>query len=201
MFVSISQKRAWQPLNYFTQMKSKYFREYLCSFSSKSYYFYILGVSHLNKRPCLGIFDSAWGYNNVSAEIQSPSGSLMVPRDLLCTGSQKVMPMYLVTDAAFCVQMLVIAVIIISIIKQPWVLWKYYSFHGHKRCFYWQYFPRNYTRYRTFPIHTLALKLTFSHFYIYEHIICNIPSLIFTIYTNKDCVCGFVAIIWKWSKR
>ena len=29
-------------------MKSKYFREYFCSFSSKSYYFYILGVSHLN---------------------------------------------------------------------------------------------------------------------------------------------------------
>ena len=28
-------------------MKSKYFREYFCSFSSKSYYFYILGVSHL----------------------------------------------------------------------------------------------------------------------------------------------------------
>ena len=25
-----------------------YFREYFCSFSSKSYYFYILGVSHLN---------------------------------------------------------------------------------------------------------------------------------------------------------
>ena len=29
-------------------MKSKYIREYFCSFSSKSYYFYILGVSHLN---------------------------------------------------------------------------------------------------------------------------------------------------------
>ena len=28
-------------------MKSKYFREYFCSFSSKLYYFYILGVSHL----------------------------------------------------------------------------------------------------------------------------------------------------------
>ena len=28
-------------------MKSMYFREYFCSFSSKSYYFYILGVSHL----------------------------------------------------------------------------------------------------------------------------------------------------------
>ena len=28
-----------------------YFREYFSSFSSKSYYFYILGVSHLN--PCL----------------------------------------------------------------------------------------------------------------------------------------------------
>ena len=28
-------------------MKSKYFIEYFCSFSSKSYYFYILGVSHL----------------------------------------------------------------------------------------------------------------------------------------------------------
>ena len=27
-------------------MKSKYFREYFCSFASKSYYFYILGVSH-----------------------------------------------------------------------------------------------------------------------------------------------------------
>ena len=27
--------------------KSMYFREYFCSFSSKSYYFYILGVSHL----------------------------------------------------------------------------------------------------------------------------------------------------------
>ena len=25
-----------------------YFREYFCSFSSRSYYFYILGVSHLN---------------------------------------------------------------------------------------------------------------------------------------------------------
>ena len=30
-------------------MKSKYFREYFCSFSSKSYYFYILGVNHLKK--------------------------------------------------------------------------------------------------------------------------------------------------------
>ena len=30
-------------------MKSKYFREYFCSFSSKSFYFYILGVSHLNE--------------------------------------------------------------------------------------------------------------------------------------------------------
>ena len=30
-------------------MKSKYFREYFCNFSSKSYYFYILGVSHLKK--------------------------------------------------------------------------------------------------------------------------------------------------------
>ena len=29
-------------------MKSKYIREYFCSFSSKSYYFNILGVSHLN---------------------------------------------------------------------------------------------------------------------------------------------------------
>ena len=29
-------------------MKSMYFREYFCSFSSKSYYFYILCVSHLN---------------------------------------------------------------------------------------------------------------------------------------------------------
>ena len=48
MLVSISQKRAWQPLNYFTYMKSKYFKEYFCSFSSKSYYFYILSVSHLN---------------------------------------------------------------------------------------------------------------------------------------------------------
>ena len=28
-----------------------YFREYFCSFSSKSYYFYILGVSHLNRTP------------------------------------------------------------------------------------------------------------------------------------------------------
>ena len=26
-----------------------YFREYFCSFSSKSYYFYILGVSHLKE--------------------------------------------------------------------------------------------------------------------------------------------------------
>ena len=33
-------------------MKSKYFREYFCSFSSKSYYFYILGVSHLKCRKC-----------------------------------------------------------------------------------------------------------------------------------------------------
>ena len=47
MLVSISQKRAWQPLNYFKYMKSKYFREYFCNFSSKMYYFYILGVSHL----------------------------------------------------------------------------------------------------------------------------------------------------------
>ena len=29
-----------------------YFREYFCSFSSKSYYFYILGVSHLNAPGC-----------------------------------------------------------------------------------------------------------------------------------------------------
>ena len=47
MLVSISQKRAWQALNYFTYMKSRYFKVYFCSFSSKSYYFYILGVSHL----------------------------------------------------------------------------------------------------------------------------------------------------------
>ena len=35
-------------------MKSKYFREYFCSFSSKSYYFYILGVSHLNQ--CVHVY-------------------------------------------------------------------------------------------------------------------------------------------------
>ena len=34
-------------------MESKYFRENFCSFSSKSYYFYILGVSHL-KFKCEG---------------------------------------------------------------------------------------------------------------------------------------------------
>ena len=36
-----------------------YFREYFCSFSSKSYYFYILGVSHLNDTlpsPLVAIF-------------------------------------------------------------------------------------------------------------------------------------------------
>ena len=30
-------------------MKSRYFKEYFCSFSCKLYYFYILGVSHLNR--------------------------------------------------------------------------------------------------------------------------------------------------------
>ena len=61
MFVSISQKRAWQPLNYFTSMKSKYFREYLCSFSSKSYYFYILGVSHLKR--AIGSVTHVYGHS------------------------------------------------------------------------------------------------------------------------------------------
>ena len=42
---------SWIPQNNakFRQMKSRYFREYFCSFSRKSYYFYILGVSHLNE--------------------------------------------------------------------------------------------------------------------------------------------------------
>ena len=30
-------------------MEGKYFREYFCSFPSKSYYFNILGVSHLEQ--------------------------------------------------------------------------------------------------------------------------------------------------------
>ena len=40
-------------------MKFKYFREYFCSFSSKSYYFYILGVSHLNGGLWLHNYDGA----------------------------------------------------------------------------------------------------------------------------------------------
>ena len=53
-------------------MKSKYFREYFCSFSSKSYYFYILGVSHLKRQlvfkfyftvtPCFIIIHSSFVY-------------------------------------------------------------------------------------------------------------------------------------------
>ena len=48
ILVRISQKQAWWPLSYFRKLKSRYFRDYFCSFSSKSHYFYILGVSHLN---------------------------------------------------------------------------------------------------------------------------------------------------------
>ena len=42
-------------------MKSKYFREYFCSFSSKSYYFYVLGVSHLK-----ATFTFQWSHHGKS---------------------------------------------------------------------------------------------------------------------------------------
>ena len=58
--VRISQKQAWWPLSYFRQMKSRYFREYFCSFSRKSHYFYILNVSHLNWSSDSHSVDSLW---------------------------------------------------------------------------------------------------------------------------------------------
>ena len=54
--IKITQKQAWRSLIYFAWTKYMYFREYVCRFSRKLHYFYILGVSHLNSL-CPGISD------------------------------------------------------------------------------------------------------------------------------------------------
>ena len=57
-------------------MKSKYFREYFCSFSSKSYYFYILGVSHLNHYPAEFIEHEHWPSMDILHSEWSTEGCL-----------------------------------------------------------------------------------------------------------------------------
>ena len=44
-----------------------YFREYFCSFSSKSYFFYILGVSHL-KWDSNGFLGALWSITYITKD-------------------------------------------------------------------------------------------------------------------------------------
>ena len=60
MLVSMSRKRAWRPLNCFAWMGSVYFGECFCGTSGKSYYFCILGVSHLNNPSPSAAYVNQW---------------------------------------------------------------------------------------------------------------------------------------------
>ena len=77
MLVSISNKRAWQPLNYFHRWNPGTSKNTSAVFSSKSYYFYILGVSHLKHDvACIVRSEALRGHSDTSvheAILMAPS--------------------------------------------------------------------------------------------------------------------------------